>query len=136
MNSRISFSLVSGFFLYLLTVSSACLTCLDIQDKLFTALLTTAFVLVTGIVIALFIRNRASLKTQLVSGFLWQLVFWALFLLDATVGITRSLVFFPEDNFAGGLIIVMFWLSCTVLSVIGFLFSALVQLIKRSRNAK
>ena len=136
MNRRISLSLVAGFFLYLLTILSACLTCLDIQDKLFTALMTTAFVLVTGIVIALFIRNRASLKMQLVSGFLWQLAFWALFLLDSAVGITRSLVFFPEDNFAGGLIIVMFWLSCTTLSVVGFLFTALVQFIKRSGNAK
>ena len=136
MKKHILFSLVAGILLYLLTILSACLTVLDINGGLFSGLLTTAFVLGALIVVILVIRHRGSLKWQLISGLLWQAVFVALFLLDSSVGITRSLVSFPEDNLAGGLVIVLFWLSCTGLSVIGFLFTATMQLIKRLRKSK
>ena len=136
MKKHILFSLVAGILLYLLTILSACLTVLDINGGLFSGLLTTAFVLGALIVVILVIRHRGSLKWQLISGLLWQAVFVALFLLDSSVGITRSLVSFPEDNLAGGLVIVLFWLSCTGLSVIGFLFTATMQLIKRLRKPK
>ena len=134
MKKNIIFSLVAGLLLYFLTMLSACLTCLDLSTELLAALLTAVFVLGTVIVLVLFIRNRASLKMQLISGFLWQILFWALLLLDATVGITRSLVAFPDDNLAGGLIIVLFWLSCTGLSAAGFLITAMAQLIRKFRK--
>ena len=136
MKKHILYSLVAGILLYLLTILSACLTVLDINDGLFSALLTAAFILGAMIIIVLYIRHRASLKLQLISGFLWQLVFWAFFLADSTVGITRSLVSFPEDNLAGGLIIVMFWLFCTGLSVMGFLLTAVMKLIQKIRKMK
>ena len=136
MKKHILFSLVAGILLYLLTILSACLTVLDINDGLFSALLTAAFILGAMIIIVLYIRHRASQKLQLISGFLWQLVFWAFFLADSTVGITRSLVSFPEDNLAGGLIIVMFWLFCTGLSVMGFLLIAVMKLIQKIRKMK
>ena len=136
MKKHILISLIAGILLYLLTILSACLTFLNINDGLFSVLLTAAFVLGAWIVVILVIRHRRSWKWQLISGLLWQAAFVVLFLLDSFVGITRSLVSFPEDNLAGGLVIVLFWLSCTGLSVIGFLFTATMQLIKRLKKSK
>ena len=136
MKKHILFSLIAGILLYLLTILSACLAFLNINDGLFSVLLTAAFVLGAWIVVILVIRHRRSWKWQLISGLLWQAAFVVLFLLDSFVGITRSLVSFPEDTLAGGLVIVLFWLSCTGLSVIGFLFTATMQLIKILKKSK
>ena len=136
MKKHILSALASGLFLYLLTITSACLTVLDISDSLFTALLTAAFVLGSVTVIFLFLRNRTSWRCQLFSVILWQAVFGVLFLVDSLVGITRSLVAFPEENLAGGLILVLFWMSFTGFSLIGFLFSLIVNGIRKFIKAK
>ena len=136
MKKHICSALIGGSLLYLLTIFSVCLTVLDMSDSLFAALLTLAFVLGAMFIVMMFIRHRASLKQQMLFGILWQAVFVTLFLVDSLVGITRSLVSFPEDNFAGGLVIVMFWLSYTGISVIGFLVTTVVQLVKKLRKTK
>ena len=135
MNRRISLSLVAGFFLYLLTILSACLTCLDIADSIFSAALTAVFVLSGIIALCLFMKQRTSLKMQLLSGFLAQLTFWGLFVLDSKVGITRSFIAFPDDNYAGGIVLLFSWLTFTGIAIVSFLCTAVVQYIRKSANA-
>ena len=136
MKKMILSALIEGSALYLLTVFSACLSVLNLTDELFAALLTA--VLVTGavIVIALFIYHRVSFKQQFLSILIWQTAFCTLFLADSFSGITRSLITFPEDNLAGGLIMVMFWLSYSGLSVIGLVFTGILKLIQKFRKTK
>ena len=129
-------ALISGIFLYLTADLCVCLTCLDISGTAFSASLTTAFVLGGIIVILLFIRNRTSLKSQLLSSLLLQLTFFGLFVIDSLIGITRSFVFLAEDNYAGGLIFIVFWLLFTGISVIGFICTAVVRFIRKLIRTK
>ena len=134
---KVCFSgLIAGTLLYVLAMFSACMTCLNMDDGLFSALLTALFLLGLSIVLLLLIRQRSSLKEQFLSGLLCQAAFWLLLLFDGSVGITRRLVAFAEDNYAAGLILVLFWMSWTGLYAIGFLGNGVLKQIRKYRKSK
>lgn len=128
--------LTAGLLLYLTADFCVCLTCLDVEGSVFSAVLTAAFVLCGIIAILLYIKHRTSLKEQLLSGLLAQSAFWGLFVLDGIIGITRSFVSFPEDNYAAGLVLILVWLLCIGICVVGFVCTAVVQCIRKSTDAK
>ena len=125
----------AGFLLYFTADAGICLTCLDIADSIFSAGLTAVFVLCGIIALCLLMKQRTSLKMQLLSGFLAQLTFWELFVLDSKVGITRSFIAFPDDNYAGGIVLLFSWLTFTGIAIVSFLCTAVVQYIRKSANA-
>ena len=126
---------LAGFLLYFTADSGICLTCLDIADSVFSTVLTAVFVLCGIIALCLLIKQRTSLKMQFLSGLLTQLTFWGLFVLDSKVGITRTFVVFPDDNYAGGIVLLFSWLTYTGIVIAGLLFTAVVQYIRKSANA-
>ena len=77
-----------------------------------------------------FILHRASLKRQFVSVIILQLVFWLSFICDSFIGFTRSFVAFSEDNYAGGLMVVLFWMLFSSISAISFAGAAVVRGVK------
>lgn len=129
-------ALLAGFLLYLMADLCVCLTCFDLPDSVFSTSLTATFVLGTIITIILFIRHRTSMKHQLLSGLILQIAFWLLFFLDAFVGITRSFVPFTDDNYAAGLILLIFWLFFSGISVIGFICTAVARFIRKLIRTK
>ena len=123
--------LLSGFLSGLLLYFTA-----DIDDSVFSAGLTVIFVLCGIIAIWFFLKHRAYLKMQFLSGLLTQFVFWGLFIFDSTAGITRSVVAFPDDNYAGGIVLLFFWLTFTAIAAMGFICTAVVQYIRKSTTTK
>lgn len=124
--------LIAGFLFYLAADIGICLTCLDMEDSVFSAGLTAVFVLGSIIAICLLIKQRTSLKMQFLSaGLLVQLVFWGLFVFDSIIGISRSFITFPDVNFAGGIVLLFFWLIFTGIAVIGFLCTAVVRSVRK-----
>ena len=119
--------LIGGLILYLASAFSIALTCFDVSDPTFSICLSAAFIFGTLTTVFLLIYRRTTLVRQILSGFVLQLEFWLLFLLDSFFGITRSIVPFSEDNYAGGLVGVCFWLSFSVVSVIAVLCDAIVR---------
>ena len=129
-------SILVGLILYLAADVCFCLTHLDISDSAFSASLTAAFALCGIGAILLLIWNRASLKSQLLSGLILQLTFWGFFVLDSLIGITRSFVPLAEDNHAAGLVLLFFWLHFTGISVIGFICTGVVRFLRKTLRTK
>ncbi len=126
--------LLGGFVLYLTADFCISLTCFDVQDSVFSFSLQAAFLFGALITVFLLLYRRTTLIHQIVRGFVLQLEFWFLFILDSVIGITRSIVPFAEDNYAGGLVLVSFWLSFSAVSVIVILCTAVVKCIARICN--
>ena len=64
---KVCFSgLIAGTLLYVLAMFSACMTCLNMDDGLFSALLTAMFLLGLSIVLLLLIRQHSQRSVQLI----------------------------------------------------------------------
>ena len=121
----------SGLFLYILADICICLSCFDLSNLAFCASHITIFVCGAIIAVIPLIRLRSSLMKQFLSILALQVVFWLFLILDAQLGITRSFVSFHEDNYAGGLMLVLFWMFIFSICVIGFIGTAIMKAIKR-----
>ncbi len=121
----------SGLFLYLLADICMCLSCFDLSSLAFYASHIAIFVCGATIAVVPLIRHRSSLKQQILSSLAVQILFWLLFILDSQLGITRSFVPFHEDNYAGGLMFLFFWMFISNIYVVGFIVTAIVKAIKR-----
>ena len=113
-----------GLVLYLLADICICLSCFDLSNLAFYVSHIAIFVCGTVIAVVPLIRHRASLKKQIISILALQAVFWLLFILDSQLGITRSFVPFHEDNYAGGLMFVLFLMFISGVGVICFIGSS------------
>ena len=131
---KFCFFLLGGALVYLAADLCVVLTCLDIPDPVFSAVLPAVFLFGIALTIFLLSHHHFHFPRPVFRGLALQIGFWSMFLVDALTGITRSFVSLPQDNYGGGLVLLCFWLSFSAVSIAVILCIAAAGFLSKKRN--